>query len=198
VAHFRSFAPSSELPAAATTEGLYEELALSRKGVCRHRSYAFLVTAHRLGLPTRFVHNEAHAWVEVFDGRLWHRIDLGGAAGRIEYERPPEVPLHRPPSDAFPWPARSDPGATTPGLGRPPAGEPSEGPQDGAAPGSGQPGSPRAPTAAPRPTDLSETRAPRRATRETSIRAISCPASRRPTSCPAERAREPRRGRRAP
>jgi len=142
VAHFRSFAPSSELPAAATTEGLYEELALSRKGVCRHRSYAFLVTAHRLGLPTRFVHNEAHAWVEVFDGRLWHRIDLGGAAGRIEYERPPEVPLHRPPSDAFPWPARSDPGATTPGLGRPPAGEPSEGPQDGAAPGSGQPGEP--------------------------------------------------------
>lgn len=144
VAHFRSFAPSAELPAAASTEGLYEELALSRKGVCRHRSYAFVVTAHRLGLPTRFVHNEAHAWVEVFDGRLWHRIDLGGAAGRIEYERPLDVPLHRPPSDAFPWPARSNPGAATPGLGRP-TGPPPEGPagDDGAGPSSGQLGSPQ-------------------------------------------------------
>lgn len=127
VRHFRSFSPSAELPRAVGTEGLYEELALSRKGVCRHRSYAFLVTAHRLGLPARFVHNEAHAWVEVFDGRLWHRVDLGGAAGRIEYERPQEVPLHRPPQDAFPWPARSSPGAATPGISSSTGGEAPEG-----------------------------------------------------------------------
>src|SRR5690606_39128426 len=107
---------SSALPQAATTDALYEELALSRKGVCRHRSYAFLITALRVGLPTRFVHNEAHAWVEVFDGRLWHRIDLGGAAGRVEYQRPPEVPLHRPPRDELPWPAEANPGLGAPGI----------------------------------------------------------------------------------
>lgn len=116
VGYFRSFAPSAVLPTAATTEGLYEELSLSRKGVCRHRSYAFLITALRLGLPTRFVHNEAHAWVEVFDSHLWHRIDLGGAAGRVEYERPAEVPLHRPPPDLLPWPANAYPGQNTPGI----------------------------------------------------------------------------------
>ena len=53
-----------------------------RKGVCRHRAYAFLVTAQSLGIPTRLVENEAHAWVEVHDGTLWRRIDLGGA-GRL-------------------------------------------------------------------------------------------------------------------
>jgi hypothetical protein len=89
---------------------------MSRKGVCRHRSYAFVITAHRLGLPARFVHNEAHAWVEVFDGALWHRIDLGGAAGRMEYERPPEVPLHRPPKDELPWPSHAAPASAAPGI----------------------------------------------------------------------------------
>lgn len=119
VAHFRGFVPSAALPEAPGVEGLYEELALSKKGVCRHRSYAFLLTALRLGLPARFVHNEAHAWVEVFDGKLWHRVDLGGAAGRVEYSRPPEVPLHRPPRDELPWPAQGEPGLGAPGIQTP-------------------------------------------------------------------------------
>ena len=59
-------------------DDVYLDLALSQRGVCRHRAFAFLVTALHLGIPTRMVVNEAHAWVEVSDGTLWHRIDLGG------------------------------------------------------------------------------------------------------------------------
>ena len=47
--------------------GTSVDLALSQKGVCRHRAFAFLVTALGLGIPARMVINEAHAWVEVLD-----------------------------------------------------------------------------------------------------------------------------------
>src|SRR5690606_21710044 len=47
------------------------------------------------------------------------RIDLGGAAGRVEYERPPEVPLHRPPQDTLPWPTNANPGGVAPGINTP-------------------------------------------------------------------------------
>ncbi|MBK8996878.1 MAG: transglutaminase domain-containing protein [Myxococcales bacterium] len=103
VGHFRSFAPSDDRPLSSGA-ALYEELALSKKGVCRHRAYAFIITAQALGLPTRMIRNEAHAWVEVFDGQLWHRIDLGGAAERLDTERDPSQPMHAPPSDPFTWP----------------------------------------------------------------------------------------------
>ena len=40
-----------------------------------------MITANALGIPTRLVENEAHAFVEVwFPERSWQRIDLGGAA----------------------------------------------------------------------------------------------------------------------
>lgn len=103
VGHFRSFAPSDDRPLSSGA-ALYEELALSKKGVCRHRAYAFIITAQALGIPTRMIRNEAHAWVEVFDGQLWHRIDLGGAAERLDTERDPSQPMHAPPSDPFTWP----------------------------------------------------------------------------------------------
>jgi hypothetical protein len=63
------------------------------------------VTALGLGLPARLVRNEAHAWVEAFDGSIWHRIDLGGAAGRFELDSPRDVPLYGGPEDPFSWPA---------------------------------------------------------------------------------------------
>jgi hypothetical protein len=108
VAYFRGFAESSERPTASQGEALYRELVLSRKGVCRHRAYAFVVTSLGLGIPARFVHNEAHAWVEVFGGIHWHRIDLGGAASGIDYRgEPPEGPAHRPPAEAFAWPKQA-------------------------------------------------------------------------------------------
>jgi hypothetical protein len=107
VAHFRSFAPSGAAPRAARGAQLYQELALSRKGVCRHRAYAFTLTALGLGIPTRMVRNEAHAWVEVYDGVRFHRVDLGGAAGRLELDPNTADHLYRPPNDAFNWPEGS-------------------------------------------------------------------------------------------
>lgn len=110
VYYFRSFAPSSSLPVARSGAGLYEELSLSQKGVCRHRAYSFVVTALAIGIPSRMVRNEAHAWVEVFDGVLWHRIDLGGAAGAMRINQSEDAPQHRPPADPYQWPQGSQSG----------------------------------------------------------------------------------------
>jgi Transglutaminase-like superfamily len=108
VEHFRNFAPAD---AKFTERGaaLYRRIALSQQGVCRHRAFAFTITALALGIPTRFVHNEAHAWVEVNDGQLWHRIDLGGAAGHLEFTAPLEA-QHLPPRDPYAWPANAESG----------------------------------------------------------------------------------------
>lgn len=104
VAYFRSFAASGDLPKAPSGAPLYLELSLEKKGVCRHRAYGFMLTALGLGIPTRFVRNEAHAWVEVGDGRLWHRIDLGGAAQRFDADTRPGAPAHVAPPDPYVWP----------------------------------------------------------------------------------------------
>jgi len=126
VAYFRGFAPSDATPKAARGAQLYQELSLSRKGVCRHRAYAFTVTALGLGVPTRMVRNEAHAWVEVYDGVRFHRIDLGGAAGRMDLDPRTADHLYRPPPDAFNWPEGSESGQsmlsdTLEGSGRDPS-----------------------------------------------------------------------------
>jgi hypothetical protein len=105
VPYFRGFVESSELPAASGGEALYRQLVSLRHGVCRHRAYAFVVTALGIGMPARFVHNEAHAWVEVFDTNGWRRIDLGGAAAGFDYRGSrPEGPPHHPPPDPYQWP----------------------------------------------------------------------------------------------
>ncbi|MEZ4371394.1 MAG: transglutaminase domain-containing protein [Polyangiaceae bacterium] len=109
VAYFRGFAPSGQRPQAGGV-ALYKELALSKKGVCRHRAYAFMITAHAVGIPARMIRNEAHAWVEVWDGQIWHRIDLGGAAGRMELEQDQSRPAHAPPNDPYSWPEGSESG----------------------------------------------------------------------------------------
>jgi hypothetical protein len=106
--YFRSFAPSEEPPPASGD--IYLDLALSRKGVCRHRAFAFLVTALHAGIPTRLVHNEAHAWVEVKDDRSWHRLDLGGAALDLRGAPRLDRPRHMPPPDRFAWPTGRDGG----------------------------------------------------------------------------------------
>ena len=84
VQHFRSFEPGSP---PADSGDLYTDLALSKRGICRHRSYAFVVTAQALGIPSRYVFNEAHVFVEVWvpgERPGWMRIDLGGSAERLE------------------------------------------------------------------------------------------------------------------
>lgn len=105
VNYFRGFHESDQLPQAAGPGELYQEMSLTQKGVCRHRAYAFVVTALAWGLPSRLVHNEAHAWVEVFDSELWHRVDLGGAASELQLaDEELTTVRHRPPSDPFAWP----------------------------------------------------------------------------------------------
>lgn len=106
VEYFRAFQPSNEPP--KTHNDIYLDLALSKKGVCRHRAFAFLVTGLEIGIPTRMVVNEAHAWVEVFDGTLWHRIDLGGAALNLDQDQDPTRPPHQPPQDPYTWPENSE------------------------------------------------------------------------------------------
>jgi transglutaminase-like putative cysteine protease len=92
--HFRSFEESSEPP--HDSGDIYLDLARGMKGVCRHRAYGFVITALGLGIPARFVMNEAHAWVEVKMPELgWMRIDLGGAAEGLEAHNASDRPIYR-------------------------------------------------------------------------------------------------------
>lgn len=99
VQYFRGFTDSEE--PTTPRRDVYLDLALSQRGVCRHRAFAFMITAQSLGIPTRFVMNEAHAWVEVYNGALWKRIDLGGAGRGLVHS--PQAAFD-PPPDPFSWP----------------------------------------------------------------------------------------------
>ena len=97
VRYFRAFKPGD---IAHPTGDMYRDLCDSQAGVCRHRAFAFMITANALGIPTRFVENEAHAFVEVwFPERNWQRIDLGGAALRMDVTGANDKTLHRPRHD---------------------------------------------------------------------------------------------------
>ncbi len=150
VAYFRGFAPSDVSPRATRGAQLYQELALSRKGVCRHRAYAFVVTALGLGLPARMVRNEAHAWVEVYDGVRFHRIDLGGAAGRMDLDPDAADHLYRPPPDTFGWPEGSESGQNMLSQTLEASGAPSGNPNAASSAASAQQPSP-SPSAQPKP-----------------------------------------------
>lgn len=94
VGYFRAF-EAKELP--ASSGDIYRDLCDAQAGVCRHRAFAFMITANALGIPTRYVQNEAHAFVEVwFPERRWQRIDLGGAALRMDVTGADNKTLHRP------------------------------------------------------------------------------------------------------
>jgi transglutaminase-like putative cysteine protease len=76
---------------------LYLALSISKKGVCRHRAYAFTVTAQAMGIPARYVFNDAHAWVEVYVPKLgWRRIDLGGASAGLDVSGARGKPIYQP------------------------------------------------------------------------------------------------------
>lgn len=99
VTWFRGFEAGQPAPAKAS---IFVDLALGRKGVCRHRAFAFTLAARAAGIPTRQVQNEAHAFVEVLapDG-LWRRIDLGGQAPSLDFKNGENHKLHQPPPDPF-------------------------------------------------------------------------------------------------
>ena len=103
VEYFRAF-EAGEPP--SPSGDVYLDLALSRRGVCRHRAFAFMITANAAGLPARYVTNEAHAFAEVWlEGAGWARVDLGGAALELEVANAGDKTLHRPRAeDPFPRP----------------------------------------------------------------------------------------------
>ena len=104
VAYFRSFR-AGKLPPSSGGD-TYLAIALSQRGVCRHRAFAFTVTAQALGIPARYVQNEAHAFAEVFVPRLgWARVDLGGAASELRVHNGNKRAVHRPGPDPFPRPS---------------------------------------------------------------------------------------------
>jgi hypothetical protein len=97
VKYFRAFTAK---PIEHPTGDIYRDLCDTQAGVCRHRAFAFMITANALGIPTRYVENEAHAFVEVwFPERGWQRVDLGGAALRLEVSGADDKTLHRPRSE---------------------------------------------------------------------------------------------------
>src|SRR5262249_39378907 len=94
VRYFRAFEPGE---IRQPTGNLYWDLASSQRGVCRHRSFAFMITANALGIPTRFVSNEAHAFAEVWvPVHGWLRIDLGGASNSFDVKNAEEKSMYRP------------------------------------------------------------------------------------------------------
>ena len=75
---------------------IYQSICINGIGACRHRSFGFFVTALALEAPTRYVSNEAHAFVEIyvpednetFSASHWKRINLGGTGSSNTLERP--------------------------------------------------------------------------------------------------------------
>ncbi len=102
VAHFRAFEESKQPP--RDSGNIFLDLARNRLGVCRHRTYAFVITAQALGIPARFVQNEAHAWAEVKLPEVgFMRLDLGGAAEGLDPRSVGDQPFYRP-QVPDPWP----------------------------------------------------------------------------------------------
>jgi hypothetical protein len=96
VSHFRSFEAGDPPP---ETGDIYRDLALGKRGICRHRGYAFLITAHALGIPSRYVFNEAHVFVEIWipgNPGGWLRADLGGGAENLNIQGGASRVRHRP------------------------------------------------------------------------------------------------------
>ncbi|MCE9584126.1 MAG: transglutaminase-like domain-containing protein [Planctomycetes bacterium] len=65
------------IEAADRRENDFLTLALSRKGVCRHRAWVFFVLGNASGIPTRLVSNRVHAFCEVqLPDSSWRRIEF--------------------------------------------------------------------------------------------------------------------------
>lgn len=111
VQYFRGFTVG-ELPDEGVGD-LYLRIALSKRGACRHRSYAFVITALAAGIPARYVENELHVFVEVWipdargRGGYFRRINLGGAPlsqrivdgeNRVAYREKGSDPFPTPPN----------------------------------------------------------------------------------------------------
>jgi len=76
--YFSSFT-EGEIPSEDEEPNIYLAMARAKHGACYVRSFACFITANALGLPTRLVVNECHAFVELYiPTNGWMRMDLGG------------------------------------------------------------------------------------------------------------------------
>lgn len=76
--YFSSFTPG-EIPSEEEQPDIYLAMALSKHGCCGVRSHACFITANSIGLPTRLVTNECHAFCEVYiPTKGWTMLQLGG------------------------------------------------------------------------------------------------------------------------
>jgi hypothetical protein len=175
VEYFRGFEAGTPPP---PTDDIYLDLALSKVGVCRHRAFAFAITAQALGIPARYVTNEAHAFAEVWAPEVgWLRVDLGGAALNLDVANAGNKQMYNPRGDdPFPKPpeyadnytqlrgdirgltqdqidqARGDgAGGGGPGSGDPGGGDQDAGPGPARPPGSTAPVAPTPGTGLPLP-----------------------------------------------
>lgn len=104
VEYYRNF-EGRKFPDNLRGKDLYASLSREQVGVCRHRSLAFLISARALGISTRYIYNEAHAFVEVYwPGTGWRRIDLGGAANELNYSSQAGGSVHDAGQDDLPQP----------------------------------------------------------------------------------------------
>jgi|GEM_PF-1565529 len=104
IEYYRDF-EARPFPAELAGTDLYRAISQAQVGVCRHRSLAFVISARALGIPARYIYNEAHAFVEVYWPKMgWRRIDLGGAAEQLDYSGRRGGGVHQAASDALPQP----------------------------------------------------------------------------------------------
>jgi len=91
-----------------------------------------VISARALGIPARYIYNEAHAFVEVYWPKMgWRRIDLGGAAEQLNYNGRRGGGVHQAAPDALPQPPNyiselERMGADIPGYQQDETGEASE------------------------------------------------------------------------
>jgi len=89
--YFSSFT-EGEIPSQQEEPDTYLAVARAKHGACYVRSFAFFITANAIGLPTRLVVNECHAFVEIYiPTQGWKQLDLGGL-GTCQTCNPSEYP----------------------------------------------------------------------------------------------------------
>jgi hypothetical protein len=78
IVYFSNFT-EGDIPGPDQEPDAYLAIARAKHGACYSRSYAFFITANGIGIPTRLVTNDCHAFVEVYIPPYgWEMIDLGG------------------------------------------------------------------------------------------------------------------------
>ena len=100
--YFSSFT-QGDIPPESEEPDPYLAMALSKHGCCYIRSFACFITANAIGLPTRLVKNECHAFVEIYiPNHGWSQLNLNGCGADFlnpdeydqfdDYEHPDDLP----------------------------------------------------------------------------------------------------------